>query len=227
MWRLLTLTVSAATRRALLRSSAAARTPAAHLFAAAPPPTPADASLLQKLRAHIAAAGLDALVVPSADAHRSEYVHPHYERRAYVSGFTGSAGTVVVTASAALLWTDGRYFLQAERELGPEWTLMRSAEPGVPKVEEYLSTELPDSGVVGIDPALHSTKEAETLLPALDKAARALRLVALPQPNLVDRVWDEDSDRPPRPAGAARSLPLSVAGISRADKIAAAAEAAR
>ena len=70
MWRLLTLTVSAATRRALLRSSAAARTPAAHLFAAAPPPTPADASLLQKLRAHIAAAGLDALVVPSAFAAR-------------------------------------------------------------------------------------------------------------------------------------------------------------
>ena len=64
----------------------------------------------------MAAAGVDAFVVPSGDPHLSEYVHPCYERRGFISGFTGSAGTALITADAALLWTDGRYFLQAEQE---------------------------------------------------------------------------------------------------------------
>ena len=72
---------------------------------------------LAGLRSAMAAAGVDAFVVPSGDPHLSEYVHPCYERRAFVSGFTGSAGTAVITRDAALLWTDGRYFLQAEGEL--------------------------------------------------------------------------------------------------------------
>ena len=81
---------------------------------------------LSELRAAMAEAGVDAFVVPSGDPHLSEYVHPRYERRAFLSGFTGSAGVALVTQEDALLWTDGRYFLQAEDQLGPDWTLMRS-----------------------------------------------------------------------------------------------------
>ena len=87
---------------------------------------------LSLLREELVAAGLHALVVPSGDAHLGEYVHPCYERRAFISGFTGSAGTVLVTREEALLWTDGRYFLQAEKELSGEWTLMRMNQEAVP-----------------------------------------------------------------------------------------------
>jgi Xaa-Pro aminopeptidase len=80
--------------------------------------TAADVKLAE-LRQAMAEAGVAAFVVPSGDAHLSEYTHPAYDRRAFISGFTGSAGTAVVTADAALLWTDGRYFLQAEQELLP------------------------------------------------------------------------------------------------------------
>lgn len=99
------------------------------------PSGPPDAKLAA-LRAEMARAGVGALVVPSGDAHLSEYVHPHYDRRAFVSGFTGSAGTALVTPDRALLWTDGRYFLQAERELGSEWSLMRAGEPEVPTLHQ-------------------------------------------------------------------------------------------
>ena len=75
-------------------------------------PAPGEASVLAALRARFDALAIDALVVPSDDPHLSEYVAPHFRRREFVSGFTGSAGTAVVTRDAALLWTDGRYFLQ-------------------------------------------------------------------------------------------------------------------
>ena len=77
----------------------------------------ASFSVLTALREEMEAAGVHAFVVPSGEAHLSEYVHPCYERRAFVSGFTGSAGTALVSADAALLWTDGRYFVQAAEQL--------------------------------------------------------------------------------------------------------------
>lgn len=70
---------------------------------------------------------------------QSEYPPDCDARRAYISGFDGSAGTAVVTATAAALWTDGRYFLQAEAQLGPDWTLMRAGTPGVPEVSPYFT----------------------------------------------------------------------------------------
>ena len=122
------------------------------------------------------AAGVDAYIVPSEDPHQSEYAAACFERRQYISRFTvrehgpflrvlpvtdhtprlprtqGSAGTAVVTSSEALLWTDGRYFLQAETELGSEWRLMRAGVPGTPEVAVYLKTTLPSGARVGIDP---------------------------------------------------------------------------
>jgi Xaa-Pro aminopeptidase len=73
-------------------------------------------------------------------------------RRAYLTGFTGSAGTAVVTKDKAALWTDGRYFLQAEKELSHDWTLMRSGNQGVPTTSEWLNEVLPSGCRVGIDP---------------------------------------------------------------------------
>lgn len=184
---------------------------------------------LSLLREELVAAGLYALVVPSGDAHLGEYVHPCFERRAFISGFTGSAGTVLVTREEALLWTDGRYFLQAETELSNEWTLMRMSQEAVPTLEEWLSANLPEGGLLGIDPYVHSIDDAEKLQAAVRKVEGAA-LQPLPT-NLVDSVWahygeevgevGEAAARPPLPSGAARVLPLAVAGRSAGEKLAA------
>ena len=98
---------------------------------------------VEALRAEMRAKGLRAYFVPSTDAHQSEYVPECWQRRPWISGFTGSAGDVVVLEDRALLWTDGRYFLQAERELrGTGVDLMRAGMPGVPSVEEFLGRTL-------------------------------------------------------------------------------------
>lgn len=78
---------------------------------------------------------LQAFLVDTADAHQSEYVSAANMRRAFLTGFTGSNGTALVTEDKALMWTDGRYFLQAEKELSADWTLMKAEEPGVPTLE--------------------------------------------------------------------------------------------
>ncbi|CAI5492359.1 unnamed protein product [Closterium sp. Naga37s-1] len=96
--------------------------------------------------------GVDAFIIPSEDPHQSEYMAPCFERRAFISGFTGSAGTAVVTRERALLWTDGRYFLQAEQQLPPGWDLMRAGMPGVPSVADWLAEALPAGSRVGVDP---------------------------------------------------------------------------
>ena len=183
---------------------------------------------LAGLRSAMAAAGVDAFVVPSGDPHLSEYVHPCYERRGFISGFTGSAGTALITADAALLWTDGRYFLQAEQELGAEWTLMRSGNDGVPKLETWAAENLPAGSVVGIDPYVHSVDEASALQGALTGAKKDLSMKALyGGENLVDGVWAEAGGRPEPPSGLARSLPLDVAGKTCSEKLSAIGEACR
>lgn len=100
-----------------------------------PPIAQRLASLRQLLTTH----HLAAYYIPSEDAHQSEYIAPCDARRQYISNFSGSAGFAVVTMKEAALWTDGRYFLQGERELDPElWTLMRMGVSGVPSKEEWL-----------------------------------------------------------------------------------------
>lgn len=93
---------------------------------------------VSSLRAEMAKAnqgeGVHAYIVPSDDPHMSEYAPDCFARRQFISGFNGSAGTALVTTDKALLWTDGRYFLQASQELGPDWTLMKAGTEGVPEV---------------------------------------------------------------------------------------------
>ncbi|XP_052194624.1 aminopeptidase P2 isoform X11 [Diospyros lotus] len=96
--------------------------------------------------------GIDAYIIPSQDAHQSEFIAENYMRRAYISGFTGSAGTAVVTKDKAALWTDGRYFLQAEKQLSSSWILMRAGNLGVPTTSEWLNNVLASGCKVGIDP---------------------------------------------------------------------------
>ena len=100
---------------------------------------------------------------------QSEYPAPSDGRREWLTRFTGSAGTAVVTlAHGALLWTDGRYFLQAEKQLKrDEWTLMRSGLAGVAEPPEWLAASLPRGARVGIDPALHTVEGARKLRRAL------------------------------------------------------------
>src|SRR5687767_1894235 len=94
---------------------------------------------VQALRAKMREKGIDAYLIPSADPHQSEYVPECWQRRPWISGFTGSMGDVLITASEAGLWADGRYFLQAETQLaGSGIRLFRMGQPGVPTLNEYL-----------------------------------------------------------------------------------------
>ena len=99
---------------------------------------------LTALREEMKRRSIDIYVVPTADFHESEYVGEHFKARKFITGFTGSAGTAVITLKEAGLWTDGRYFVQAEKQLeGSTVTLYRMAEEGVPAVEEFVKDKLP------------------------------------------------------------------------------------
>jgi Xaa-Pro aminopeptidase len=171
------------------------------------------------LRQRMRDEGLHAYIVPSQDAHMSEYVADCYKRREYISGFTGSAGTVLVTLEEALCWTDGRYFVQAEQELAPFWTLMKQGKD-CPTVEKWLvdnlgqKTDAKDARKVGVDP-LVLTQSAAADYTALF-APRRIELVAVAV-NLVDAVWGDA--RPLPPLGKAFMLPLERTGKSAAEKL--------
>lgn len=172
---------------------------------------------LAALRTQLAQRNVDAFIIPSTDAHNSEYAAACFSRRAYISSFTGSAGTVVVTASHAYLWTDGRYFLQAEQQLDPSaWQLMRAGLPDTPTIPQFLASALPAGSAVAVDPFLHSLDAADALECALRDVGSTL--VPLLAPNPVDVVWG--TDRPAEPAGRVRSHHLRYAGESVPDKLA-------
>ncbi|KAJ2774648.1 hypothetical protein IWQ56_000489 [Coemansia nantahalensis] len=156
-----------------------------------------------------------AYVVPSEDAHQSEYVAECDKRRAFISGFDGSAGCAVITADTAAMFTDGRYFLQAGRQMDGNWTLMKQGLPGVPTWKAFLTKHLPAGSRVGIDATLIGAAEGEELRAAL-KARGDGELVAIAD-NLVDAVWG--AERPARPENPVVVHPLQYAGKAHADKI--------
>ena len=174
--------------------------------------TPFDMALkVAGMRSLLKAHSLAAYLVPSGDAHSSEYVSEADKRREWLTGFTGSAGTALVTADKALVWTDGRYFVQAAKQLsGTEWLLMRSHEPGVPTLEEWVRTHLPE-GAVGADPRLISIDFADGWAAS---GCLPLRLVT---GNLVDAVWKK---RPPVSSNGVLPHPLALSGERVADKLA-------
>ncbi len=157
---------------------------------------------------------LEAYLVPSTDAHNDEYVPACWRRRAFLSGFTGSAGDVVVTRDAAGLWTDGRYFLQAAQQLrGSGIKLYRAGERGVPTIAEFLQEELAPGEKLGIDPRTVSLQRAKALEEALKESGARLKTLAR---NLVDAIWE---DQPPMPRGEILPLPTSFTGESVASKL--------
>ncbi|OVA12581.1 Creatinase [Macleaya cordata] len=159
--------------------------------------------------------GIDAYIIPSQDAHQSEFIAECYMRRAYISGFTGSAGTAVVTKDKAALWTDGRYFLQAEKQLSPSWILMRAGNYGVPTTSEWINDVLTPGCRIGIDPFLFSSDEAEELKEEISK--RNHELVCLYDINLVDQIWKESRPKPPmKPI---RVHDLKYAGVDVSSKL--------
>ncbi|CAL5066519.1 unnamed protein product [Urochloa decumbens] len=158
---------------------------------------------------------IDAYIVPSQDAHQSEFIAECFMRRAYLTGFTGSAGTAVVTKDKAALWTDGRYFLQAEKELSHEWTLMRSGNHGVPTTSEWLNDVLPSGCRVGIDPFLFSFDAAEELKDSISDKNHELVLVR--GMNLVDEIWGDA--RPRAPKEPTRVHDIKYAGIDVPSKL--------
>ncbi|AEE74224.1 Metallopeptidase M24 family protein [Arabidopsis thaliana] len=159
--------------------------------------------------------GIDAYIIPSQDAHQSEFIAECYARRAYISGFTGSAGTAVVTKDKAALWTDGRYFLQAEKQLNSSWILMRAGNPGVPTASEWIADVLAPGGRVGIDPFLFSADAAEELKEVIAKKNH--ELVYLYNVNLVDEIWKDS--RPKPPSRQIRIHDLKYAGLDVASKL--------
>ena len=134
---------------------------------------------------------IDIYIVPTADFHQSEYVGEHFKARAYITGFTGSAGTAVITLHDAKLWTDGRYFLQAAKQLeGTGVTLMKMFEPGVPTIEEYLEAELKSGQTLSFDGRVVSVGEGDEYASIAKKNGAKVDY----QEDLIDAIW---TDRPP------------------------------
>ena len=168
---------------------------------------------LISLRKAMAEAKVDAYIIPTDDFHGSEYVGEYFRGRAYVSGFTGSAGTLVVTGDWAGLWTDGRYFLQGAQQLqGSGIDLMKMNEPGVPTIQKWLEENTREGDVVGFDGRCMTIGTGKNYAKAVKKAGGSVRHDL----DLVGEIWE---DRPPLSDAPVWELGQQYAGRSRRDKL--------
>ena len=167
---------------------------------------------LKDLRSTMMQQGLSACYISTADYHLSEYVGDHFKFRAWLSGFTGSAGTLVVLKSKAGLWTDGRYFLQAENELaGTGIDLYRMGISGVPSIEEFLTDELSPGDVVALDGRTISAATGMQMSRALTAKGITLALA-----DLAENVWQ---NRPPMADSIAHVYAEQFSGRSTTEKL--------
>ncbi len=166
------------------------------------------------LRALMAEKGMDAYVVPTADFHQSEYVGEHFKARKYISGFSGSYGTVVITREDGGLWTDGRYFFQAQNELeGSGIRLMKMFVGDTPSITEYLCDCVPEGGTVAFDGRVVSMGEGQEYEEALAKKQIRINY----SEDLIDVIWE---DRPPLSDKPAFFLEEKYSGESTESKLA-------
>ncbi len=171
------------------------------------------AERISELRTRMASKGIDAYIIPTADFHQSEYVGEHFKARKYISGFSGSYGTVVITRDDGGLWTDGRYFFQAENELaGSGIRLMKMFVGDTPSITEYLTDRVPRGGTVAFDGRVLSMGEGREFEEAL--AARQIRIHY--SVDLVGDIWE---DRPPLSDKPAFFLEEKYSGESTASKL--------
>lgn len=166
---------------------------------------------LARLRTLMAEEGLDALLVPRSDEHQGEYVAPCSERLAWITGFTGSAGSAIILAKRAVLFVDGRYTVQAAEQTDPALFEIDSLVDNPPR--EWVKSNLANGARIGFDPWLHTVGEIRALRKAVQKAgAEAVSLSR----NLIDAVWD---DRPAEPVTPVIIHPLSYAGVAADEKL--------
>lgn len=153
--------------------------------------------------------------MPSEDAHSSEYIAPTDARRAFISGFSGSAGTAIIAAEKAALATDGRYFNQAGRQLDSNWELLKQGLQDVPTWQEWTIEQAEGGKTVGVDPTTITAPEGRKLAEKIKKKG-GKELIAVAE-NLVDKVWGKD--KPSRPNESVRVLELEYAGKKFQEKI--------
>ncbi|XP_072019583.1 xaa-Pro aminopeptidase 1-like isoform X1 [Amphiura filiformis] len=164
------------------------------------PPTAIETGeRLKNLREQMTSNNLAAYIIPSEDAHQSEYIAERDERRKYMSGFSGSSGLAIVTADRAALWTDGRYFLQADMELDCNWILQKDSEPGVPEPEDWLISELLAGDYVGFDPTVMSISGYNRYNSSFEAVETGGPILLSITANLVDIIWEADTENT-RPA---------------------------
>ncbi|MBQ8508833.1 MAG: aminopeptidase P family protein [Clostridia bacterium] len=167
---------------------------------------------LAAVRALMRQRGVDMLLVPSDDHHQSEYVAPHFKARAWLSGFTGSAGTLILTADTAKLFTDGRYYIQAARQIeGSGIDLMKSGSEGVPTPEEYIAANLKGGQTLAYDGRCVSCKLADDIAKKLPESVKIVSDVDFP-----GLIWN---DRPGLPGTKLWALDVKYAGKSHAEKL--------
>ena len=156
---------------------------------------------------------VDAYIIPSSDPHLSEYPADRWKSREWISGFTGSAGTIVVTADKAGLWTDSRYFLQAASQLeGSGIELYKLALPETPSITEFLLHELHTGQAVGLDGQTYSAAEASALANKLSRKEIKLDTSA----DLIEGIW---KDRPAVPGNPIFEMPEALSGASVHEKL--------
>lgn len=168
---------------------------------------------LQELRQLMKQRGLAAYIIPTDDFHSSEYVGEYFKAREYMSGFTGSAGTLIVLEKQAALWTDGRYFIQAEQQLrDSSIVLMKMGQPDVPVMGEYLLENLPEESRIGFD----GRTVTEQFIKKIAGKTDDKRITFYGEEDLVAEVW---KDRPKLSAEPVWELDVEYAGLSREEKL--------
>lgn len=168
---------------------------------------------IEKIRDLMKEKMIYAYIVPSSDYHQSEYVGDYFKSREFMSGFTGSAGTLIISMDEAGLWTDGRYFIQAENELKESGIkLFKMGEEGVPTIEEYLLEKLPKDSTLGFDGRVMSVKEGQSLASKLSFKGINIEY----KYDLVNDIW---KDRCSLPTEKAFLLDIEYSGESFSDKL--------
>ncbi|NLX70843.1 MAG: aminopeptidase P family protein [Clostridiales bacterium] len=168
---------------------------------------------IQRLRQKMAEMNMDAYVIPSSDPHMSEYVAPRWQSRKWLSGFTGSAGTLVITRDTGGLWTDGRYFIQAEEQLkGTGIKLFKMGMPGVPDYIEWLKQSLPENSRIGICGEVFPASRVREMENKLSQK----RINIIKEYDLVDDIWE---DRPSAPSEPVFNHDVAFAGLTAARKL--------
>lgn len=169
---------------------------------------------ISALRSLMEEKGYDVYLIPTDDNHQSEYVGEHFKARAFITGFTGSAGTAVITKTEAGLWTDGRYFIQAAQQLdGSGVTLFKMGEPGVPALKDYIAKVIPEGGTLGFDGRVVAMGEGQALEAALAPKNGKINY----SEDLIDKIW---KDRPTLSEKPAFALGEEYTGESTTSKLA-------